>query len=129
MVKVVLTGKEHSARFARGYGSFRMMHFVKGPQQCLNFQKFGHHARTCMSEIQTCRYCAGQHHSHQFKDNKQVTLKCVYCGQEHATTSRLCPNRIGAEKKAKTAPASQQTTQKQDTGNQLPYHWQTHGPH
>ena len=86
----------------------------KGPQQCFNCQKFGHHASKCRSEIHTCRYCAGRHHSHQCKDNKQLTLKCPNCGQEHATTSRLYPKRIEAEKKTNTAPASQQTTQKQD---------------
>ena len=71
MMKVVLTGKEQSARFTRGYGSFRMGPFVKGPQQCFNCKKFSHHDRTCRSEVQTCRYCAGRHHSHQCKDNKQ----------------------------------------------------------
>ena len=115
MVKVVLTGKEQPARFTKGHWCFRMRPFVKGPQQCFNCLRFGHHARTCRSEIQTCRYCAGRHHSHKCKDNKQLTLKCANCGQEHATTSRLCPKRIEADKKAKTAPASQRTTQKQDS--------------
>ena len=110
-----LTGKEHSARFTRGYRSFRMWLFVKGRQQCFNCQKLGHHARTCRSEIHTCRYCAVRHHSHQCKDNKQLTLKCANYEQEHATTSRLCPKRIEVEKKAKNAPASQRTTQKQDS--------------
>ena len=114
MEKVVLTGKEHSVRFTRGYGSFRMRPFVKGPQQCFNCQKYGHHAMTCRSEIQTCRYCAGRHHSHQYKDNKQLTFKCANCGQEHAT-SRVCTKRMEAEKKEKTAPASQRTTLKQDS--------------
>ena len=93
-----------------------MRPFVKGPQQCFNCQKFGHHARTCRSEIQTCRYCAGRHHSHQCKDNKQLTLKCANCGQEHATTSHLCPKRMEAKNKEKTAPASQRTkTGQQET--------------
>ena len=100
IVKVVLKGKEHFARFTRGYGSFRIRPFVKGPQQCFNCQKFGHHARTCRLKIQTGRYCEGRHHSHQCKDNKQLTLKCANCGQEHATTSCLCPKRIESEKKA-----------------------------
>ena len=69
IVKVVLTGKEQSARFTKGYGSFHMRPFVKGPQQCFNCQKFVYHARTCRSEIVICRYCTGRHHSHQCKDN------------------------------------------------------------
>ena len=59
MVKVVLTGKEQSAIFTIWYGSFRMRPFVKEPQQRINCEKFGHHARTCRSEFQTRRYCAG----------------------------------------------------------------------
>ena len=117
MVKLVLTGKEQSARFTQRYGSFRMRPFVKGPQQCFNCQKYGHHARTCRSEIHICRYCAGTHHSHQCKDNKHRTLKCANYGHEHATTSRLCPKGMDAEKKANTAPASQRTTHTQDSKN------------
>ena len=84
--------------------------------------------RTFRMEIQTCTYCAGRHHSLQCKDNKQLPLKCANCGKEHATTSRLCPNRMEAEKKEKTAPAAQRTTHKQDSGKPAPIP-QTHGPH
>ena len=120
MVKVVLIGKEHSFRFTRWYGSFRMGPFVKGPQQCFNCQKFGHHTMTCSSEIQTWRYCTGRHHSYQCQDNKQLTLKSANCGHEHATTSRLCPKRMEAEKKANNTPASHRTTQKQDSRKPAP---------
>ena len=103
MVKVVLAGKQHPARFTWGYGSYRMRPFVKAPQQCFNCQRFGHMARTCWRETQTCRYCAGSHPSSQCKGHKQVTLKCAICGEGHATTSRACPKRITLVNKAKVA--------------------------
>ena len=93
MVKIVLTGKQHPARFSRGYGSYRMRPFVKAPQQCFNCQRFGHMARTCWRENQTCRYCAGSHPSSQCKGDSQVTLKCANCGEGHATTSKACPQK------------------------------------
>ena len=93
MVKVVLTGKEQSARFTRS---------------------------TATMPVQTCIYCTGSPHSHPCNDNKQRTLKCANCGQEHATTSRLCPKRMEAEKKSKTSPASPRTTHKQDSTKPTP---------
>ena len=93
LVKIVLVGKQHPVRFTRGYGSFRLRPFVSRPMQYFNCQKFGHQARTCRSEVQTCRYCAGRHASAQCKDNETRTLKCVNCGQGHAATSRLCPKK------------------------------------
>ena len=72
MMKVTLSGKQHPPRFSRGYGSYRMRLFVKKPQQCFNCQKFGHMARTCWKEGQTCRYCAGSHPSSQCKGDMAV---------------------------------------------------------
>ena len=109
MVKVNLTGKIY-----QGEWSFRMRPLVKESQQCINCQRLVHHARTCRSEIHPCRYCTGRHHFYQSNDNKQLTLKCANFGKEHSTTSRLCPKRLEAEKKAETAPTSQRSTQKQD---------------
>ena len=103
MVKVVLSGKQHPARFSRGYGSYRMRPFVKAPQQCFTCQRFGHMARTCWGETQTCRYCAGSHPSSQCKGESQVTFKCVNCGEGHATTSKACPNRLTLVYKSKVA--------------------------
>ena len=103
MVKVVLAGKQHPARFTRGYGSYRMRPFVKSPLQCFNCQRFGHTARTCWRDSQTCRYCAGSHPSSQCKGDKQVTLKCANCGEGHATTSRACSKRLTLVNKAKVA--------------------------
>ena len=103
MVKVVLAGKQHPARFTRGYGSYRMRPFVKSPLQCFNCQRFGHTARTCWRDSQTCRYCAGRHHSSQCKGDKQVTLKCANCGEGHATTSRACSKRLTLVNKANVA--------------------------
>ena len=103
MMKIVLVGKQHPARFTRGYGSFRMRSFVSRPLQCFNCQKFGHQARTCRSEVQTCRYCAGRHASSQCKDNVTLTLKCVNYGQGYAASSRLCPKKLEAENKLKTS--------------------------
>ena len=94
MIRVVLVGKQHPVRFTRGYGSFRMRPFVREPLQCFNCQKFGHQARTCRSDVQTSTYCAGRHASNQCKGNKNRTLKCVNCGQGHATTNRLCPEKF-----------------------------------
>ena len=103
MVKVVLTGNTHPARFTRGYGSYRMRPFVYGPPQCFNCQKFGHHARTCPQERETCRYCAGNHPSSQCKNDMEITLKCANCGEKHASTSRKCPKMIAAEDRSKAA--------------------------
>ena len=103
MVKVVLAGKQHPARFTRGYGSYRMRPFVKSPLQCFNCQRFGHTARTCWRDSQTCRYCAGSHPSSQCKGDKQVTLKCANYGEGHATTSRACSKRLTLVNKAKVA--------------------------
>ena len=81
------------------------------PLQCFNCQKFGHQTRTCRSEVQTCRYCAGRHASTQCKDNETRTLKRVNCGQGHSATSRLCPKKLEAESKVK--PAHKVSTTKQ----------------
>ena len=62
MVKVVLVGKQHPARFTRGYGSFRMRPFVSRPLQCYNCQKFGHQARTCRSESRPASTARGGTH-------------------------------------------------------------------
>ena len=120
MVKVVLVGKQHPARFTRGYGSFRMRPFVSRPLQCYNCQKFGHQARTCRSEVQTCKFCAGRHASTQCQDKE--TLKCANCGQGHATTSRLCPKKLAAEHKVKTSQTQSHkvTMTKQSTRNPAP---------
>ena len=93
---------------------------MKGPQQCFNCLKFGHHAMTCSSEIQTWRYCTWRHNTYQCKDNKQQTLKSKKCGHEHATTSLLCPKRMEAVKKANNRPASHRTTQKHDNRKPAP---------
>ena len=103
LVKIVPVGKQHPIRFTRGNGSLRLRPFVSRPLQCFNCQKFGHQARTCRSEVQTCRYCPGSHASAQCKDNETRTLKCVNCGQGHAATSRLCSKKLEAESKVKTA--------------------------
>ena len=121
MVNIVLVGKQHPGRFTRGYGSFRIRQFVNKPLQCINCQKFGHQARTCRSEVQTCRYCAGRHASAQCKDKESRTLKCANCGQGHATTSRLCPKKLEAENKVKTSHTPAPTT-KQVNRNPAPSH-------
>ena len=124
MVKVVLTGKEQSTRFTRGYGSFRMRPFVKVPQQCFNCQKFNHHARTCRSEIQTCRYCAGRHHSHQYKGNKKWTAGRSTPLQVASAQREWKPRRKQRLHQRHNEPHTNMTA-----GKQLLYHWQTHGPH
>ena len=75
----------------------------QGSQQCFNCQRFGHMARTCWRETQTCRYCAGSHPSSQCKGDSQVTLKCASCGEGHATTSKACPKRLTLVNKSKVA--------------------------
>ena len=103
MMKVTLSGKQHPERFSRGYGSYRMRPFIKAPQQCHNCQKFGHVARACWKDSQTCRYCAGGHPSSQCKGNQSIALKCANCGEGHATTSRACPKKAAAIQKSKIA--------------------------
>ena len=129
MVKVVLTGKEHSVRFTRGYGSFRKRRFVKGPQQCFNCQKCGHHARTCRSGIHTCRYCqeditltnartANNSHSNVQTADRSTPLQVVPPQREWKMRIKQRPHQHHNEP-TKTGKA----------GNQLPYYWLTHGPH
>ena len=125
MVKVVLTGKEQSVRFTRGYGSFRMRPFVKGSQRCFNCQKFGHHARTCRLEVYTCIYCAWRHHSHQCKDNKQRTLKFANCGQERATKSCLCQREWTPSRKQRLHKRHNEPHTNKTAGHQLLYAWVT----
>ena len=91
MVKVVLSGKQHPARFTRGYGSYRMRPFVKAPQQCFNCQRFGHMARTCWRETQTCRYCAGSHPSNQCKGDSQVTSSAPTAAMDTQPPTRRVP--------------------------------------
>ena len=75
----------------------------EAPQQCFNCQKFGHMARTCRKETQTCRYCAGSHPSSQCKGDRQLTLKCANFGEGHATTSRACPKMLSEVNTSKVA--------------------------
>ena len=45
MVKVVLAGKQHPARFTRGYGSYRMRPFVKAPTAVLQLLEVWPHGQ------------------------------------------------------------------------------------
>ena len=99
MMKLTLSEKQHPARFSRGYGSYRMIPFLKAPPQCFNCQTVGHMARTCWKESKTCRYCAGSHPSSQCKQDGKP--KCPNCGEGHATTSRACSRMVAAIKKSK----------------------------
>ena len=52
---------------------------------------------------------------HPVQGQQTLTQKCVKCGQEHVTTSRICPKKLKAENKAKTShtPAPKTPTVKQ----------------
>ena len=73
MVNILRVGKRIPVKFTRGYGSLRMRSFVRGPLQCFNCRPGP--AGTAL-----------EYASNQYKDNKNPTLKCVNCGQGHATT-------------------------------------------
>ena len=126
MVKIVLVGKQLPVRFTRGYGSFRLRPFVSRPLQCFNCQKFGHQARTCRSEVHTCRYCAGRHASTQCNDNENK-LWTGACRHQSPM-----PKETGSRKQSKIiAHTSTQSNYKQTSQQDPspPFHWRTHGPH
>ena len=91
MVNVMLSGKQHPARFIRGYGSYRMRSFVKAPQQCFNCQRFGHMARTCWRENQTCRYCAGSHPSANAKGTARSPSSVPITARDTQPPARRVP--------------------------------------
>ena len=62
----------------------------KEPLRCLKCQKWGHIARTCKAENDTCGTCADRHRSSACPSEKPPF--CVSCNStDHPSSSRKCP--------------------------------------
>lgn len=56
------------------------------PMRCFNCLKFGHIKDKCDKE-KVCQNCSGSFHGNECEN----VPKCVNCGQQHATMSKVCP--------------------------------------
>ena len=65
----------------------------KEPLRCLKCQEWGHIARTCKAQIDTCGTCADNHRSSTCPSEKPPY--CVSCkSTDHPSSSRKCPEFI-----------------------------------
>ena len=55
--------------------------------QCFKCYRFGHIARLCKDENQTCRDCGGGHH---YDNCSRIEKKCVNCKGNHIATNTVC---------------------------------------
>lgn len=60
------------------------------PLRCAKCQHYGHFARECISNKDTCAKCAGEHRTSECDDKR--LLHCTPCGGEHASWDRVCPS-------------------------------------
>ncbi len=79
------------------------------PVQCYICLKYGHKQIYCMSQVQKCLCCSGDH---SFKDcpNKE-NLKCSNCNGAHAACRKKCPSNIKAALKKKNVMIVKVTSQ------------------
>ena len=79
------------------------------PIQCYICLKYGHNQKYCMSQIQKCLCCSGDH---SFKDcPTKKSLKCINCNGAHAACSKQCPSNIKAALKKKNLMIAKATSQ------------------
>jgi len=72
------------------YGRLRPYKDKKEPLRCLKCQRWGHMAKNCTEEKDTCGTCAGEHrHS---KCNSYRTYFCISCkSSSHSSSDKECP--------------------------------------
>ena len=75
------------------HGKLRARKDKKEPLRCLKCQQWGHMAKACPEEKDTCGTCGGEHcHSNC---NSYCTYFCVSCrSKEHGSLDRECPEYI-----------------------------------
>jgi len=61
--------------------------YVQRPQQCFNCQRFGHVAKYCRREVQTCSRCGLEGHA---KGNCANAIECFHCEGPHYANDRKC---------------------------------------
>lgn len=64
----------------------------KDPQRCMKCQQFGHIARECKSEVDTCGRCDGQHTTQSCLATES-DFYCAVCRRKgHTASDRRCPS-------------------------------------
>ena len=94
-VKILWKEKTIPHRVQIGFlGRFETKSWTPEPSQCFKCQKFRHIVKACTALHPKCRICGETHLSdicqknkHQ---NKEVTVKCVNCGDNHLASSKRC---------------------------------------
>ena len=73
-----------------GYLSCNVDVYIPNPLQCYNCYRFGHGENRC-SAGGICHRCGDDEDSHMSGDQCTRDAKCRNCGENHTSTSRLCP--------------------------------------
>ena len=63
--------------------------------RCFICQRYGHIAKYCPTNIQTCMICSTQEKNHDWK-NCSLNPKCVNCGKNEPSNHLDCPSRMRA---------------------------------
>lgn len=78
-----------------GFLTFPVSDYISLPR-CFKCHTFGHIARTCTTDHQTCSWCAQKGHAHSLCPNKNANPKCCNCvgrgrRADHPATDPKCP--------------------------------------
>ena len=63
--------------------------YIPNPLQCYKCFKFGHHERQCNAD-EHCKRCGANENESYHPEPCNNPMKCLNCGEEHYSTSRLC---------------------------------------
>ena len=69
-----------------GYLRVPVKQFVPSPMRCFKCHRYGHGAQQCKGDKQLCVRCGLEQH-----EGDGCPLKCVNCGQAHASSAKDCP--------------------------------------
>ena len=65
--------------------------YVDRPRQCFRCQKFGHVAKYCRQEQDTCGHCGTAGHK---RDSCNNPVSCFHCRAPHNASDRTCPKYV-----------------------------------
>ena len=65
--------------------------YIDRPRQCFKCQKFGHVAKYCRQDLDTCGNCGESGHK---RESCSSDTKCFHCHEGHRSSDKRCPKYI-----------------------------------